>query len=279
MMNPWLGMGLVLAIFGGLMVGLQAYRRRRSPHPELTRKLLHVGMGLVALTLPWLFAQAWPVLVLVGVTVIILTAVKRSATLQGHLGGVIDGVARESLGEIYFPLAVGLVFLLSRGHASLFCIPILILTLADTVAALIGMRYGRLRYATVEGSKSIEGSFAFFAVAFLSTHIPLLLFTDSGPAKTLLIAMTLALLVMLLEAIAWRGLDNLLVPLGAFALLRAYLAMDVATLTVQLGVMISLTILAMFWRRRAIFTDSKLLGDQNSPVFDLHADHGKAYSD
>ena len=50
--------------------------------------------------------------------------------------------------------------------------------LADAVAALIGIRYGTLQYQTTEGTKSVEGSVAFFFVAFLSVLVPLLVFTE-----------------------------------------------------------------------------------------------------
>lgn len=260
MVNPWLGMGLVLTILGGSMAGLHAYRRLRSPHPELVRKLLHVGMGLVTLTFPWLFGTAWPVLFLAGGSILGLIALKTSAPLRHRLGDVIHGVARASVGEIYFPLAVALLFLLSAGDALLFCIPMLILTLADAVAALIGVRYGLVHYTTAEGEKSVEGSTAFFTVAFLSTHIPLLLFTNTGRAEALLVALTVGFLVMLLEAIAWQGLDNLFIPLGAFILLKTSLTMDVAALAAPLGVMVLLVIFALFCRRHTTLNDSALLG-------------------
>ena len=39
--NPWFGIGIVLTILGGLMSGLRLYKKKRSPHPEVVRKLLH----------------------------------------------------------------------------------------------------------------------------------------------------------------------------------------------------------------------------------------------
>jgi phytol kinase len=235
-----MGMCVIVGIFAVLMIGLQGYRRSRSKDPELVRKLLHIGMGLVTLALPWLFAATWPVLLLTAGFTLLLTALRFSRPLQRLLGGIIDGVSRESMGEIYFPVAVGLLFLLSGGDQITFCIPMLILALADASAALIGKRYGTLRYPTVDGEKSVEGSIAFLVVALLSTQIPLLLFTDTGRAESLVIALTLSLLTMLFEAIAWRGLDNLFVPLGAFLLLRSLLKMDVSALTVRLGIAVVL---------------------------------------
>jgi phytol kinase len=245
MMNPRLGIGLVVGLFAVMTLALQVYRWSRPSDPELVRKLLHIGMGLVTLTLPWLFATNWPVLLLTGGFTLLLAALRFSRPLQRLLGGIIDGVSRRSMGEIYFPVAVGLLFLLSGGDPITFCIPVLILTLADASAALIGKRYGTLRYATSDGEKSVEGSIAFMIVALLSTQIPLLLFTDTGRVESVIIALTLSLLVMLLEAIAWRGLDNLFVPLGAFLLLRSFLTMDASALTARLAIAVGLVSFAV----------------------------------
>jgi len=252
MVNPWIGMGLVLAIYGTLMLGLEAYRRSRSPDPELVRKCLHLGMGLLTLSFPWLFASPWPVVLLAALFTAWLAILRTFRSLQRLRGGVIDGVNRKSLGEIYFPLAVGLVYLLSAGDPLTFCIPMLILSLADAAAALVGERYGTLRYPTAGQRKSLEGSMAFFTVAFLSAHIPLLLFTDAGRPANLLISMTLALLLTLVEAMAPGGLDNLGIPLVALLLLRSLLGLDVAALVVRLGVAVLLATLVALLACRGI---------------------------
>ena len=248
MVNPWLGMGMVLGVFGMLMAGLQAYRRSSPKDPEVVRKLLHLGMGLVTLSFPWVFTSAWPVLLLAGLFAIGLAAVRISRPMHRLLGGVIGEVHRQSLGEIYFPLAVGLVFYLSRGDPADFCTPMLSLTLADTGAALIGTRYGRLRFPSGREWKSLEGSFTFLAISILGTLVSLLLLTHTGRAETVLIALVLGLLLTLLEATAGQGLDNLCIPLGGFLLLRSYRVLDAASLTGRLGVAILLVALFLVTR-------------------------------
>lgn len=259
-LNPWLSMGLVLSLLVGLMVGLRIYQYHFSPHPELVRKLLHIPMGLITLSFPWLFREPLPVLILAGIAIVWLLALRLYKPLATRLGSVLGGVGRRSLGEIYFPISVGVLFLLSQGDALLFCIPMLILTLADAVAAVIGVRYGQFHYTTTDGFKSAEGSITFFTIAFLSVHIPLLLLTNIGRAETLLIALILGLLVMLIEAIAWQGLDNLFIPLGGFILLRIYLEMDAAALLVRLIVTLILVAFVLCWRQRTTLNDSALLG-------------------
>jgi phytol kinase len=108
-------------------------------------------------------------------------------------------------------------------------------------------------------SKSLEGSVAFVVVAFFCVHVPLLLWSDVGRAEALLIAATLALLVMLLEGSAWRGLDNLFIPIGGYFLLRAYLSMDAAALLPRLIVTVVLVVLIVVARRRTTLEDDSLV--------------------
>jgi phytol kinase len=257
-MNPILGMALVGGALGGMMLGLRLLKGKL--HPELLRKLLHVGMGMVTLSFPWLFQAAWPVITLGVLASILMLLIRQSSALRNRLGGVVDGVKRESLGEVYFPVGVAVLFTLAKGDALAFCVPLLLLALGDAVAALIGVRYGSLHYTTDEGKKSLEGSLAFFLIAFLSVHIPFLLFSDMGRTECLFIGLIMGLLVMLIEALAWRGLDNLFVPLGGFVLLQTFRQLDAPQLGLRLGVTLLLVAFAVLWRRRTTLNDSAVLG-------------------
>jgi hypothetical protein len=43
---------------------------------EVQRKLIHVGTGLYAILLPWLFPDRWPVYVLIGVTLVVMLVLR-----------------------------------------------------------------------------------------------------------------------------------------------------------------------------------------------------------
>ncbi len=258
MLNPWLGMALVMGLLGGLMVGLRAFQKRFQPHPEVVRKLLHVMMGSSTLTLPWVFNETWPAVVLGVIAFSALLALKRSK-LRKNLGQVLHSVDRDSHGDLYFPISVAAVFVISNGNPLLFCLPVLILTLADATAALIGLRYGVSRYQTTEGKKSIEGSAAFFGVTFLSVLLVLLMFTQVGRVESVLIAFMLGLLVMMLEAIAWLGLDNLFIPLGGFILLKTYLTLTTAALSLNLVVILLLLLVTLVFRKRSELDTSAVM--------------------
>jgi phytol kinase len=184
--------------------------------------------------------------------------------LKEGLGDVLGAVARDSLGEFYFVVSVAVLFVLTHGEPEplgtiLYCVPLLILALADAVAALVGIRYGQVQYHTVDGRKSAEGSVAFFTVAFFSAHVPLLLATELGRAETLLIALTMGFLVMLIEAIAWHGLDNLCIPLLTFLVLKIFLGLPAAALLGRLIVLVVLTGFVLVYRRWTTLDGSALL--------------------
>lgn len=258
-MSPWLGIALVLGSLGALAGGLKLLEPRLG-NPELARKGLHVGIGLVACSFPWLFSEAWPVLTLAGATVAALLLVKLTPALRGGVGSVLHGVDRDdSLGDVLFPVAVAALFVGARQAPVFYLIPMLMLTLADAAAALVGVRYGLTQMASRRSAKSVEGAIAFFAVAFMVIHVPLLLMTEVGRAESLLIAAILALLMMMVESAAWSGLDNLFVPLVGHALLRLYVSLPTEALLLRLGLTAALGLLVLLSRRRTNLDDAALV--------------------
>ncbi|TVR52780.1 MAG: hypothetical protein EA425_04355 [Puniceicoccaceae bacterium] len=256
MIGDLAGLLIFAAYFAAVIGGLFCLRLVVTVSPELSRKTVHVLLGLGCLAFPWLFASALPVLILCALS---LAGLAWMRTRRDSWRDLLHGVGRVSWGEFCYPLAVTLLFLLHRDPIPDFVIPILVLALADAVGALIGLRYGQSHYSTDEGSKSLEGSVAFFFVAFLSTHLCLLLGTETGRAESLLIAVIIGLLVMQIEAIAWRGLDNLFIPLASFLLLRAYLPMETAALAGRIALLVGIFGFFLLLRRRTYARDATLI--------------------
>ena len=255
---PGWGIVFVLILLAAVLGLLMLLDRGLSLHAEVRRKGVHVGMGLVTLSFPWLFTTHWPVAFL-AMSAVVALSILRSQQRAQSLGQLLHAVSRTSFGEIYFPIAVYLVFLGSNGQRVLFLVPILILTLADAAAALVGVRYGQTSYRVTDGKKSAEGSLTFLTLAFFLTIIPLLLMTDLSHEHIVLIAFMLALLLTLLEAVAWRGLDNIFVPLGALALLQFYFQLSTPALLVRLIVLLVLALFVFGWRRRTTLQGGALL--------------------
>jgi phytol kinase len=254
-------MALLLGLFLVLLLAVRGLQVLVEPHPEIARKLFHTGGGLVALLFPFLFDRLWPVAALIAVSALTFLILRLVPRLHGSVGQVLGGVQRRSVGEFAFLAAVVTLFVLSGRAPVLFGAPLLILAVADASAALVGISYGSLHFRTVEGGrKSAEGSAAFFLAAFLCVHVPLLLWTDTGRAECLLIALNVAVVTMMAEAVAWYGLDNFLIPFFGLLFLRAYLRMDVAELALHFGLLLGLSLFVYSWRRRTTLSGNALFG-------------------
>jgi len=152
-----------------------------------------------------------------------LWAVKRFRPLRRGFGGVLHGVRSASGGEFYFVAGVLLAYLLCAGELAYYCVAIVVMSLADAAAALVGRAWGRRRYRDGETRKSLEGSAAFVAVAFASAAAVLAGLTSQPPATIFEAALAVALVATLLEASGSAGADNLLVPVGVVVALRLLL--------------------------------------------------------
>lgn len=259
-MNPWFGIAAVLVSLIALLYGCRHLASKYALSAELSRKIVHMGMGLICTLFPLFFLESWPVVLLAAIAITSLVLVRVLPRLRQTIGSSLHGVERSSMGEIYFPLAVGIVWYLSVKTPLFYSLSILVLTLADAFAALVGTQYGRQHYTTKEGYKTWEGSFIFFTVTFLCIHIPLLLLTDTGRLESLLLALLIGILVSIIEAVSWRGLDNLFIPICVCVFLNVYAGFDSPQILLCIGIIVIATLLLFFVRSRVKLDDASLLG-------------------
>lgn len=99
---------------------------------------------------------------------------------------------------------------------------ILPMAYGDAAASLVGKKFGRHQFK-IFAEKSVEGSFAMFAVSFASFGLSLLFFSvfySFSIVSSILAALAVATVVTIAEALTPRGVDNITVPLfGAFLFL------------------------------------------------------------
>jgi phytol kinase len=257
--NPWLGLPLLL--LGNLLwLLIVRWLGWLGVDSESTRKIFHAGNGTLLLTMPLLFGQdILPAIAWGAISAGLMLVLLLSPGLRSRLAGNVYDVRRISYGDIYFVFGVVLLFFFSAPTYYTYAVPLTMLSYADAVSALVGKRFGRHKYEATEGRKSIEGSLAFFAVAFIAALAWAPVLPNANPLQVTLIAMILGMVVMLLEAISWRGLDNLLIPLGGFILLRTYLMLELPRLVINLAVITLLVVFGLTWRRRTTLSDSALI--------------------
>lgn len=211
----WAVLGVSVACALVLVLG-ETLHRVFAVAPEWTRKLVHVLMGLVASAFPWVFGDPRSV---------VLVCAAFAALLGGTL--LISGlpsvhqVDRRTAGTVWFPLAVAVVFVGALGRPALYVTSILVLTLADPAAAVVGRAYGANRLGAGRDAKSLEGSLAFLAVASAVLAVALALTTPLSGAAALAWGLAIGIVLAGVEAVAPAGSDNVLVPVGALLCLRA----------------------------------------------------------
>jgi phytol kinase len=180
---------------------------------ETSRKIIHIGTGIIIAF--WPYYVEWPIIT--GLSIAMLAVISISYTC--NIFGSIHSVQRITKGEILYPVSVGLCSLF-QPEPWIFALAILHLALADGMAALIGLKYGkRTAYTKLSRGKSVAGSAAFFVTSFVLLMLGALLLPGADIDYMPIIFACIALGLTVLESLSWYGLDDITVPLGVVAVL------------------------------------------------------------
>lgn len=209
--NLFLVLLLFLLIFGSAEF---LYKRKLSA--DITRKIVHIGGGIVAALLP-VFLDLKTVVVIGGGFFLILLWSKRKKFLNS-----VHKINEESIGALLYAPSLTLTAIVFWPVNQLaFKGAALVLGLSDGIAGIAGRRYGKRKYS-ITGTKTVEGSIVFFLITVLILS-GILLAQSSQPVlnKTVFI-LGGSLLLTIIEALFGKGWDNLFIPLVAgFILLFA----------------------------------------------------------
>ncbi|MFN5261967.1 MAG: diacylglycerol/polyprenol kinase family protein [Pseudanabaena sp.] len=203
----------VVAIWLGLVFLASEILRRLKQDPELVRKVVHIGTGNVLLIAWWLHIPTW-LCVTAGVT---FSAIALASHYTNILPMIHD-VGRKTYGVFYYALSITiLVVFLWDSHPQYAVIGVMVMSWGDSMAALIGKRFGKHSFVHLGNKRSLEGSFAMF-VTSLIVMIGILGITHSIHTRDITIAIPVAAIAALLEAYSPGGTDNISVPLSSAAL-------------------------------------------------------------
>lgn len=203
-------------------MGLLSRIKSTSPlGSELRRKALHIGIGLAALSFPYLLTQPWMVVVAFASVAAWMACVRRFRFLRCHFGGVLHDASRESHGELYFAVALAWLLIADRIAPFQYVVPLLILTVSDAAAAIVGRARPMGQFTVFGNRKTVSGSAAFLVTAFAITWTILFMTTGWSSWPVLLVSVTTAIATTVAEAVSVKGLDNLSVPLAAWLILSS----------------------------------------------------------
>lgn len=257
-MIEWLPIFAVLMALGAGLWSVQLIASKRSWPVEWSRKLIHVTMGSVCAIFPWIFQEPLSVWITALGSVLMVFAVRVVPVLRRGMGDGLLSISRVSFGDLLFAPAVAAVFYWSEGRWAHYLIPVLLLTLADAAGALVGVRYGVYQYQARTGKKTVEGSSAFFVIAFAVVASVNFFFGGQTLISSLLMAFILACLTMMVEAVADRGFDNLTIPVAGYFLYDQLHRKPDEFLYWQIVVLVLLLLLLAICHRKTTLTGGAL---------------------
>lgn len=209
---------------------------------ETQRKLVHVGVGIHAMLLPFVLDR--PAFMTFAALALAALLILRSPWARKGAGASVHSVERRSWGDLLFLVAVTVLFVRAPGDPALYLLPLAVLTLSDAAAAVIGTEYGRRRFGDGDRIKSIEGTVVFFVVTWIVAMTILVTATEVPRINTVLLATVVAAFAAQVEAESWKGLDNLFVPVGIHALLAFNGNADPTLLGILTALFVALVVLA-----------------------------------
>lgn len=190
----------ILAL-GALPAAVEVLKRRLRVPRELLRKAVHIGDGLFAAALPLFLSFS----TIAGIG--LLFAGLMSLSRRWRILTAVHETDRRTYGEILYPLGIALLATLYP-HWRPYVFGALVVALADGLAALVGIRFGRRR---LPGGKSVWGSATFLAISTAAASAVLLAAGAAVPTA-LATAVFAATLLVVVEAALRDGLDNLVLP-------------------------------------------------------------------
>jgi phytol kinase len=197
--------GLTLLAAGILFLSGEYVRRRLRFSNEYSRKLVHSLHALVIAVAPFMVGYELTIII----EALFLVSVFLVSEL--HLFRWMWRVGRKSWGEYLFPVGV-IVAALTAQSMWIYLAGVLVLGIADAVAALVGKKYGRHPYRILGQAKSLQGSVAFVSVASVIL-LGVFVFGPLAPViNEVLLAVMLAVGLAAIENLGVYGSDNFLLP-------------------------------------------------------------------
>ena len=223
-LNDWAIFGIIFVTIFFVLGIAETIRNYTGRPPESTRKFVHVFIGLIICFCPILFKVNIQIILLSSLFIAINTYLLLSEKFKS-----MNATSRKSYGTIYFPLSVLILSFFWWDKPISFILAILVLTLADPIAAIFGAKQ-RNAFTPWIDKKSSRGTSAMFGSSFLiillGTDILSKLYGSNFfiPLPILFgLGIFTALSATLSELVSYRGSDNLSIPIITFISYEIYL--------------------------------------------------------
>ena len=180
--------------------------------PEVSRKFLHIMVGNMIFAMPFFsdpWIMVWFLTLPITIALFFLTdyspiKIENSVTESGH-----------ALGLFFYAGIWTVLIAIFSNHLWIFALAIVPMVYGDGFAALIGQKFGNIKYTVFGGQKSVEGSLTMFVITTVMSVFVWMVFTTIGysmPEFNLGAILAISAVATICEALSYGGIDNLTVP-------------------------------------------------------------------
>ena len=219
-------------LYGIILLAGEGLHRYLRLNPARSRNFSHLVAGLVSLPYPWFFSSHWWVLLLAVQSSVVLYVTRYYGFIPSH-----HKTAGRSLGSFLFFVSIYICYTASSyaGNISLFVIPILVLSISDVTASIVGQRFGKRPISMMKltsilkpsgilrptslirrfgaTNKTYAGSLAFFISSMVIVFAVFQYYLGESFFHSILMALAISVATTFSEAISPNGFDNLTIPL------------------------------------------------------------------
>ncbi len=211
-------MALCYAYVGAVILVASRMRLHVSFSQKASRRCLHAMIGNLVFIVPFFTSGVYPVAVAAPFVFFTFLATPyspfKAATLK--LKGLVAITEKgHRLGLVFYSISYTVLALFFALRPHVLAAGVLPMAYGDSVAAIVGEKYGRRKYRIVV-DKSLEGSLAMLLVSLLSLLASLVFFSAFYSVvwpEFLLPTVVAAGVAVIAEGVSPLGLDNLTVPL------------------------------------------------------------------
>ncbi|RQW08552.1 MAG: DUF92 domain-containing protein [Calditrichaeota bacterium] len=212
--SDWLNLLVLFAVIFILILLSEIIRKKLKWRQEVTRKIVHISVGLLLLLTPLLLETSLPLLsIALFFTVFNYVALKKNLLPGIHID-------RHNLGTVYYAFSFFLLILLFWENYKIVIIAsMMVMAVGDASAAIIGQNIkSPHRYQLIQDTKSLEGSLVMFLVSALAIFMTFILYPPNLATSNhtifylFMFSVAAAIIATAAESLGHRGNDNLSVP-------------------------------------------------------------------
>lgn len=216
--GQWQTVGYFFALLI-LLLGVSEFTARRFKLPqEFSRKSVHIVVGLLVVVFS-INIQAMQPITFLSFLFTIINAIVLKFDLMPSMGS-----ERKSYGTIFYPFTILISAIFLWDHFKvIFLILVLVLALADAIAAMVGQNWKNPKPLIIlRDKKTIPGTLAMWAASSVIIYALLLWYGITPTYNPVIVAILSGLFIAAAEMVSIDGSDNISIGIATIIILLVF---------------------------------------------------------